>query len=45
MMEHNPNIICDCYGDDVHVFLEDRIHKLDKKDLIVVAVGNIALLG
>lgn len=43
MMEHNPNIICDCYGDDVHVFLEDRIHKLDKKDLIVVAVGNIAV--
>lgn len=43
LIERNPNINCECFTDNAHVFMENNIDKLNSCDIIFVAVATFSV--
>lgn len=39
---HNPNIVCESFKNNVHDFLNDSFDRLNKTDVVFVAIGNVS---
>ncbi len=41
LSKHNPNIVCETYEEDAHVFIEDKTEVINSCDIIFVAVASV----